>query len=92
MDRREDLERWIAGTRRTQQRLKRAIPIAAVIALALCFVNRLAGGFAIATVGLVALSGFWITGGHIADWEDKLYKLDHPEKPATSGKRRYQAD
>jgi hypothetical protein len=91
MDRREELERWIAGTRRTQQRLKVILPIAAAVALALCFVNRFAGGMAIATVALVALSGFWITGGHIADWEEKLYKLDHPEKPST-GKRRYQAD
>jgi hypothetical protein len=40
---------------------------------------------------MVALAGYWITAGHIADWEERLYKLDHPEKPSSS-RRRYQAD
>jgi hypothetical protein len=92
MDRREDLERWIAETRRTQQRLKLGLMIAGVVALALFVVSRAAGGIAVAILALVALAGFWITGGHITDWEDKLYKLDHPTKPAAGGKRRYQAD
>jgi hypothetical protein len=91
MDRREDLERWIAGTRRHQRILKIGVTIAAVIALGLFVISKAAGGIAVFIVALVALSGFWITAGHIADWEGKLYKLDHPEKPAT-GKRRYQAD
>jgi len=91
MDRREDLERWIAASRRTQRVLRIAIAIAAVIAIGLFFVSKVAGGIAVFVVALVALSGFWITAGHIADWQAKLYKLDHPTKPAT-GKRRYQAD
>jgi hypothetical protein len=91
MDRREDLERWIAASRRTQRILRIGLAVAAVIAILLFFVSKAAGGIAVFVVALVALSGFWITAGHIADWQDKLYKLDHPTKPST-GKRRYQAD
>jgi hypothetical protein len=92
MDRREDLERWIAASRRTQRVLRIGVIIAAVISIGLFFVSKAAGGIGLFVVVLVALSGFWITAGHIADWQDKLYKLDHPTKPAPGGKRRYQAD
>jgi hypothetical protein len=91
MDSREDLERWIASSRRNQRILRTALIIAGVISIALFFVSKAAGGIGIFIVALVALSGFWITAGHIADWEAKLYKLDHPTTPAT-GKRRYQSD
>lgn len=91
MERREELERWIADTRRHQRTLKLVLAIGAAVAIALFFVSKAFGGIAIAILALVALSGFWITAGHIADWEDKLHKLDHPTKPQT-GRRRYQAD
>jgi len=91
MDRREDLERWIAASQRTQRILRIGLAVAAVIAIGLFFVSKAAGGIAVLVIALVALSGFWITAGHIADWQAKLYKLDHPTKPST-GKRRYQAD
>lgn len=91
MDRREDLERWIAGSRAVQRKLKTAVAAGVVASIVLLVISRPIGGIVLAIVGLVALSGFWITGGHITDWEDKLYKLDHPEKP-TTGKRRYQSD
>jgi len=91
MDRREDLERWIAGTRRVQQKLKVGLGAGAAAAIVLLVVNRAVGGIAIAILALVALAGFWITGGHISDWEDKLYKLDHPAKPS-AGRGRYQRE
>lgn len=92
MDRREDLERWIAASRRTQRILRVGVIIGGVLSIALFFVSKAAGGIGLFTVALVALSGFWITAGHITDWQAKLYKLDHPTKPSTGGKRRYQAD
>jgi hypothetical protein len=91
MDRREDLERWIAASRRNQRILRIALLVASVIAIGLFFISKAAGGIAVLSIALVALSGFWITAGHIADWQAKLYKLDHPAPPTTS-KRRYQAD
>jgi len=87
MDRREDLERWIAGTRQVQRKLKIGVTSGVVASIILLVISRPVGGIALAIVGLVALSGFWITGGHITDWEAKLYKLDHPEKPRTGGGR-----
>lgn len=92
MDRREDLERWIAGTRRTQRQLKLGLVIASVVAVGLFFVSKAAGGIAVAIVALVALSGFWITSGHLTDWQAKLYKLDHPEQAASGRRGRYQRD
>jgi len=91
MDRREDLERWIAGSRRVQHKLKVGLGAGAAVAIVLLVVNRAVGGIAIAILALVALAGFWITGGHISDWEDKLYKLDHPAKPS-AGRGRYQRE
>lgn len=91
MERREDLERWIAGSRRVQQKLKLGIATGVIVAIALLVISRPVGGIALAIVGMVALAGYWITAGHIADWEERLYKLDHPEKPSSS-RRRYQAD
>ena len=91
MDRREELERWIAGSRAVQNKLKIGLTIAGAITVALFFVSRVAGGISVAIVSFVAVAGFWITSGHISDWQDKLYKLDHPSKPNTSH-RRYQAD
>ena len=92
MDRREDLERWIANSHLTQKRLKLVLLVAGVISLGLFAVSRGAGGIGVVIVGFVAATGFWITNAHIAEWEDKIYKLDHPEKPSTTRKRRYEAD
>ena len=92
MDRREELERWIAGSRATWQKLRTVLIAAGVVAIALMFVSRAAGGIAIAIVGFVAVAGYWITAGHIADWQERIYKIDHPPPPSTGGKRRYQSD
>jgi hypothetical protein len=93
MDRREELERWIAGSRATQHTLKLGLYVAGAISIVLLFVSRAAGAIGIFIVAFVAAAGFWITNGHIGEWEAKIYKLDHPEKPsATTRKRRYEAD
>jgi hypothetical protein len=94
MDRRDELERWIANSRATKQRLKQILLVAGAISLVLSFISRPAGAIGLVIVAFVAAAGFWITNGHIADWEDKIYKLEHPEKPSTgtTRKRRYEAD
>lgn len=94
MDRRDELERWIAGSRATQRKLKLGVQVSGAITLVLLFVNHAAGGIGIVTVAFVAAAGYWITNGHIAEWEAKIYKLDHPEKPSTTPtrRRRYEPD
>lgn len=92
MQSREDLERWIAGTRGTQRKLRTGVITALAISFVLLFVNRAVGGIGIAISAFVALAGFWITAGHINDWQDRLYKLDHPETTRPRSGRRYQSD
>lgn len=91
MDRREELERWIAGSRATQKKLRVGLGAALAISIVLMFVSRAAGAIGLFSTALVALSGFWITAGHIADWQERIYKLDHPEAAKPRG-RRYQRD
>ncbi len=91
MESRDELERWIAGTRQVQKKLKLGLAVGVPASIVLLVISRPAGGIAIAIVALVALAGFWITGGHIQDWEAKLYKLDHPE-PKQLGRGRYQRE
>jgi len=43
------------------------------------------GGFALLAVALFALSGYWITSSHLADWHRQIEDLDHP-KPRHVGR------
>ena len=90
MHTREQLEQWIASTRRTQRRLNVLIAGGAAIALALFAWRTAAGGFAVLCVALVAICGHWITNSHLADWEHELAEVDRPAEPARKG--RYQRD
>lgn len=92
MDRRDELERWIAGTRATQRKLRIGLLAALALSFGLLVVNRAAGGIGLAITALVAVSGFWITAGHLADWEERLHKLDHPDAARPPSGRRYQRD
>ena len=92
MQSREELERWIAGSRATQHKLRTLLIVAGLVSFALLFVSRAVGGIGIAITAFVAVAGYWITAGHIADWEDRLYKLDHPESTRPRSGRRYQSD
>ena len=93
MDRREALERYIGDSRNTQRRLKQLLLVLGVITLGLFPVSGAAGGIGVAIVAFVAAAGFWITNGHIAEWEERIYRLEHPEKPSTTTRRRrYEAD
>ena len=92
MERRDELERWIAGSRATQKKLRAIVIAAAVVSFALLFVSHAIGGICLASTAFVAVAGYWITAGHIADWEDRLYKIDHPETTRPRSGRRYQSD
>jgi hypothetical protein len=82
---REELERWTEATRRTQRRLAIGVALGAVVALALSLWRRDVGGFALLAVALFALSGYWITSSHLADWQRQREELDHP-KPRHAGR------
>jgi Flp pilus assembly protein TadB len=85
VDRRAEIEGWIAGTRRTQRRLAIVMAGGAVVAIGLMLWNTSVGGIALGIVAIVALCGFWVTGSHLADWDDKLEQLDRPLR--TVGRR-----
>ena len=92
MERREELQRWIAGSRAMQKKLRVGLTVAGLLSFTLLFVSRAAGGIGLAITAFVAVAGFWITAGHIADWEERLYKIDHPESTRPRSGRRYQSD
>lgn len=93
MDRRAELESWIARTRRLQQRLAIVYAALAVAAIALFAWSRAAGGFALFGVVLVAICSFWVTAAHNAAHRQKLAELarvaDNDGKPLETAHRRW---
>jgi hypothetical protein len=85
MDRRLELEGWIARTRRNQRILAIALACAAAVGLGLSLWMPRLGGVALAAIVIVAICGFWVTSSHIADWRGKLAQLDRP--PRAVGRR-----
>lgn len=61
-----------------------------VVALALLAWRRDVGGFALLSVALLAMSGFWITNSHLSDWERELEQPQQPAAPRRAG--RYERD
>lgn len=85
MDRRAELEGWIARTRDTQRKLAIGVACGIVVAIGLIVWKSQVGMAALGIVVLVAVCGFWVTASHIADWRDKLDQVDRP--PRTVGRR-----
>jgi hypothetical protein len=94
MDRRAELEGWIARTRRLQRRLVGVFAVLAGIAVAVMFWSGTAGGFALFAVVLVAICSFWVTAAHNAAHRQKLAELDrvaqNDGKPLQTAHRRWQ--
>ena len=88
---RAQLEAWIAETERNQQRMRKAIVPAAIVAVALIFVSRPIGLGAIMLVALVGVLGQWITQSHIVDWRARIDELGRP-KPVGRAVKRYESD
>lgn len=82
---RAELLGWIAKTRAAQKRLGIAVGAAAVIAFGLMFWNGAVGGVTLAITAIVAMCGFWITGGHIMDWRNRLTEVGKPKVLRISG-------
>jgi hypothetical protein len=85
---RATLETWIAETERNRQKLRKALPFASVVALALVFVSRPVGIGAVMLVVLVAVFGHWIMSGHITEWHTRIADLDKPKPVGRAIKRR----
>jgi hypothetical protein len=88
-EKRAELERYIANTRRTQKRLAVGLAIGVVVSIALALWRAPVGGAGIGICALVALSGFWITAGHIVDFRNRINDLGKPKtlKMVGGGKR-----
>jgi len=80
MERRLELEGWIAGTRRNQRRLAIAVAASAAVALVVSVWMPKIGGIGLGIVVIIAICGFWVTSSHIADWRHKLAQLDRPAR------------
>jgi hypothetical protein len=85
MERRLELEGWIARTRRNQRTLGIAAAAGAAVGLVVTVWMPRIGGLGLGIVAIVAICGFWVTSSHIADWRDKLAQLDRP--PRSVGRR-----
>jgi hypothetical protein len=85
---RAQLEAWIAETQRNQQRMRKWIAPAAIVAVALLIVSRAIGLGAILLVALVSVLGQWITQSHIVDWRTRMDELDKPKPVGRAVKRR----
>jgi len=75
---RDELERWVAQTKRNQRRIAVGLVAGLGVAIALAATLGAAGGFAIVIVVLVGICAFWITGAHLLDFRRKLKELDQP--------------
>jgi hypothetical protein len=85
--RRAELERWIADSRRLQKRLVVILPIGLALAIA---VRILFPGWAwlmgVATVAFYGV-GRYITWVHITDWQALLRDLDRAAAPIAGRER-----
>lgn len=89
---RAQLEAWIAATRTTQRRLKVFLVVACLGAIAVFMFSHALGGLAFVSIAIVAVFGFWITGGHITDWENRINVVDRPPEINSSGRLRRERD
>lgn len=83
--RREELLRWIAQTRRNQRVLGIIIAGAVALSLVLMLWRGEVGGILLAITVFSGIAGFWITGGHLIDWKGQLANLDKPRPVRVAG-------
>ena len=93
IERRAELEGWIAKTQRLQRRLAIVYATLGAVAFGVLAWSRPVGGFAIFGVALVAICSFWVTAAHNAAHRQKLAELDriaeNDGKPLETGHRRW---
>jgi hypothetical protein len=80
---------YIQNSRRVQRKLTVALPVGVVVAIVAWFVDgRVGFGLLAATLGVVGI-GFWITAGHIAEWNTRLEVIAKEQAPRTAPTSRY---
>jgi hypothetical protein len=80
---------YIQNSRRVQRKLKIALPIGIAVAIAAWLVDgRLGFALLATTLGVVGI-GFWITAGHIAEWNTRLEVLARQDAPPGAPRSRY---
>ena len=89
---RAQLEAWIAASRTTQRRLKIFLVVACIGAVVVSVFSHALGALVFVSIAIVAVFGFWITGGHITDWENKINAVDRPPEINASGRLRRERD
>jgi hypothetical protein len=89
---RAQLEAWIAASRTTQQRLKVFLVLACIGAVVVSVFSHALGALVFVSIAIVAVFGFWITGGHITDWENRINAVDRPPQKTVSGRLRRERD
>lgn len=67
-----DLQRWIAASRQNRQHLKVGLAVFTGLAFLVSLSSHRIGFVMFFIAATVAVSGFWILAGHIADWEGQL--------------------
>jgi hypothetical protein len=75
---RERLAGYVARSRRVQGRLRR-VGIAGVAVVIALIISPLDGTIVLAsaaTLGIVVGVGFWITSGHIREWNERLREIE----------------
>lgn len=68
----EQLQTWIAETKRNQTRLAAGLLIGAMVAIVAWQFHSLIGKGLLFAVVVTGVCGFWITSSHIADWRSQL--------------------
>jgi hypothetical protein len=79
MDRRAQLQIWIAQTRRNQRRIAVVTGVLAALSIVAGFVHRPAGTVGFIVTVAFAIVSFWVTTSHLADWRQQL---DHLKRRA----------
>lgn len=72
MTSRTQLEQWIADSRAHRQQLKVAIAFFTILSLLVYLPSHTIGAVMLFIDATIAVCGFWILSGHIADWESQL--------------------
>ena len=92
MDRRAELERYIADTRRLQRRMAIVFAALALVAIVMFAWSTAIGVLSLICVALIAICSFWVTAAHNATHQQKLDELARTGgKGVPTGHRRWHA-
>jgi hypothetical protein len=67
-----ELQSWITETRAHRQQLKVGVSVLALLAFFVTLSSHRVGFAMFFIAATIAVAGFWILAGHIADWEGQL--------------------